>query len=277
MTPHEDPEALSAYLDGALDAGELSRVEGHLASCEECSNLRTRLKVASSAVASLGETSLDVDESRKLRQSVLDATSKRSSWLTPARLAGALGAAALIGAGVIGLNVMTQTAENPTADLAGRQGSLEEAAPAAISEQTFNSPEELLAIAKEDPDVLRGVTRFTVSDVGEVQDGELQRSTNAGEEAQSDIASSDSTYGAAAAVSPTPLWGCHRKVLQEKPYPTVPIAAKPAVYKGEKAWMLVYAFTYSHEENAALDYIRLQLVRRTDCGLLVEQVFKPTA
>ena len=275
MTPHEDSEALSAYVDGALDAGELVRVEEHLASCEECRSIHARLKAASSALGSLGRPSLQVEESRRLREAVLQASGKPARWFTPARLAGALGAAAIIGAGIIGLSVMTRTAETPTASdqSAGRES---EFAPAAVSEESFNSPEEVRVFASGDPDVLRGATLFSVSEVSKVQEEELRRSTKEGEEAQSAIDSSEGSSRADVAVSPTPLWGCHRKVLQEKPYPTVPIAAKPAIYKGEKAWMLVYAFSWSDEESAALDWIRLQLVRRTDCVLLVEQIFKPS-
>lgn len=276
MTPHEDPEALSAYVDGALDAGELVRVEEHLASCEECRNIQARLKAASSAVGSLGMTRLEHEESRKLREAVLQASAKPAPWFTPARLAGALGAAAIIGAGIIGLNVMTRTANVPRAlDESAGQTS-ERAGPAAVLEQSFNSPEEVRDFASADPDVLRGATRFSVSEVSKVQEEELRLTTKAGEEAQSAIGSSEGSSGADVVVSPTPLWECHRKVLQEKPYPTVPVAAKPAVYKGEKAWMLVYAFSWSDEESAALDWIRLHLVRRTDCFLLVEQVFKPS-
>lgn len=274
MTPHEDSEALSAYVDGALDAGELVRVEEHLASCEECRNTQARLKAASSAVGSLPGTTLQVEESRRLREAVLQASARTDRWFTPARLAGALGAAAIIGAGIIGLSVMTKTAEMPTtADQSAAQAP--ERAPAAVSEESFNSPEEVRDFASGDPEVIRGATRFSVSEVGKVQEEELRRSTKAGEEAQSALDSSEGSSRADVAVSPTPLWGCHRKVLQEKPYPTVPIAAKPAIYKGEKAWMLVYAFSWSDEQNAALNWIRLQLVRRTDCVLLMEQVFKP--
>jgi hypothetical protein len=43
MSGHEDPEALSAYLDGALDATARARVETHLAACAECRRERDTL------------------------------------------------------------------------------------------------------------------------------------------------------------------------------------------------------------------------------------------
>lgn len=276
MTAHEDPEALSAYLDGELDAEEYERVRDHLASCEECTRLNTSLKAASAAVSSLQHVSPTADESRKLRQAALSAA-KRPGWFTPARLAGALGAAAVIGAGIIGLSVMTKAPLDTQTAADAERGSLSgAAAPAALSEQSFNSERELLAAAEDDPVVINGASRFNVSDVGEMQQRELRRITVAAEEAQADAPSVESTTAGGAAAAPTPLWDCQRKALQEKPYPTMPVVAKPAIYKGEKAWLLVYAFTYSRGENDALDHIRLQLVRRTDCTLLVEQVFRPS-
>ena len=43
MSGHEDPEVLSGYLDGALDAAARARVEAHLAACADCRREREAL------------------------------------------------------------------------------------------------------------------------------------------------------------------------------------------------------------------------------------------
>ena len=275
MTPHEhqDIETLSAYLDGELNADEITRVEEHLSACEECTNRRESLRSAVLAVSTLESMSPSPEESREVRQAVLQAAARKPSvWLTPARLAGALGAVVLLGAGVLGLSVMNDESEEGTSPLA-RKESASDAAIAPVTEHNFNTPQEILAVVQADPAVVEGASMYEVADVGQRQLSALERTTVAGEEAEAGI----SHPGDEDAATPvhTPLWGCQRKVLQSKPYPTMPITARPAAYKGEKAWMLVFAFSYSHEETEALDRIRVQLVRRTDCHLLVEQVFKP--
>ena len=275
MTPHEhqDIETLSAYLDGELNAAETTRVEEHLSACAECTDRRESLRSAALAVSRLESLAPSPDESRETRQAVLQAAARKPSiWLTPARLAGAVGALVLLGAGVLGLSVMNDESGGRGSPGAGRE-TASETAMAPMTEHNFNTPQEILALVEADPAVVEGASMYEVADVGARQLSALERTTVAGEEAEAGM----SPQGDEDAVTPvhTPLWGCQRKVLQSKPYPTMPITARPAVYKGEKAWMLIFAFSYSQEETEALDRIRVQLVRRTDCHLLVEQVFKP--
>ena len=275
MTPHEhqDIETLSAYLDGEMNAAEMTRVEDHLSACEECTDRRESLRSAALAVSTLESVAPSPNESREIRQAVLQAAARKPSiWITPARLAGALGAVVLLGAGVLGLSIMNDESGGRTSPGAGREAA-SDAAFDPVTEHNFNTPQEILAVVEADPAVVEGASMYEVADVGQRQLSELERTTVAGEEAEAGM----SQPGDEGAVTPvhTPLWGCQRKVLQSKPYPTMPITARPAVYQGEKAWMLIFAFSYSQEETEALDRIRVQLVRRTDCHLLVEQVFKP--
>lgn len=53
MTRHPDPDVLSAYLDGELDALEIRRVEDHLALCVSCRDRYEGLRSIASALRGL--------------------------------------------------------------------------------------------------------------------------------------------------------------------------------------------------------------------------------
>ncbi|MBM4047182.1 MAG: hypothetical protein FJ279_18925, partial [Planctomycetes bacterium] len=94
MKCHEIVELLSEYLDGELDVGSRSEVDGHLAVCESCQRELHQLKATISLVASLPKATAPAALAQRVGEEAQDemqaAASKRRLWyLFPALAAAA--------------------------------------------------------------------------------------------------------------------------------------------------------------------------------------------
>lgn len=279
MSPHEDVEILSAYLDGEVSEPERARVEAHLGACRECAGRRSALEGAVQAVASLPEVAPTPDEARAIRLAVLGGAPAGAPARRPwgARLWAAAGAVGLLGAGIVGYAVLRSSGARQEAGLAARP-------PAALDSAAateFASDDDVRTLLSSRPDVIDGVRRYRVADVGAGQaEAVASLATAAGPASgvEKDAAQTSRAAAPGAATTPPerPIGACLRQVLREWPYPTMPIAAEPAVYVGQEAWLLVFAWTPSTSDgNAPLDRVMVRLVSRTDCSTLNHSDFKP--
>lgn len=276
MSTHETAEALSAYLDGEVAPAARSAIEAHLESCSSC---RGRLQALGAAAASLGaleEVAPTAEESRTLRNTLMQRAPRRlpGRGLTALAGAGALAAAALALVFFV-FNPPARQGDGGTAlqqqESSGQPSGFE-----------FASEEDVRDTVPELAEVTSGWKRYTVADVGRSQDEQIERLTGqevpgatGGQfgEAQSESRTAESlaTDQAAAGVR-----GCLDWVLRTQPYPMMPLMAEEALFKEVPAWMLVFAYrSDSDTDDDPLDRIQVQILRRSDCNQLHYWSFKP--
>lgn len=260
MNTHEPTEVLSAYLDGEVTGSERARIESHLRTCEECSSRKEALQGVMNAVASLPEIIPTPDEARTIRLAVIGRLSKFPRfwrmWV----------AAAGVAAVLVGISSVTVLTRGP-GEIQTTAGSAEDMGSIESETLVFASPEEVRSAALSLPEVQEGAGRYRVADVGAEQS-----------EAVGAVSGEDRVAGGAAlrargaseaeesAAVEVPLQECLSTILQSQPYPMMPVAARAAIFKGAPAWLLVYAWTNSTDENARLDRIQVWVVGRSNCS-----------
>lgn len=267
---HEEIELLSAHLDGETTEAERRRIDLHLAACPQCAARSAALAAASRAVASLPEVAPTPDESRAIRLGVGDRAGPRPLWRSP-RLLGTLSAAAVAALAFAGISTLRSRPEGT--------GALQEAAapPVAAEIRDFENAEEVREAVADDPQVIAGVDRYTVADVGTRQAAALE-ALGRSEPAPTETAAADEQAPAAAlgGAGERSAGDCLGEVLRSQPYPMMPLVARPSGFKGAPAWLLVYAFTNEQgNEKARLDRVQVWLVTRTGCSPLHFSRFKP--
>jgi anti-sigma factor RsiW len=96
MTDHPDMTALSAYLDGELDAGHTERTARHLAECPQCRALLDELRTLSLGLQALAIDAPPIDLSARLDNLLANQPARRLRPGWRQRLPATFGAAASI-------------------------------------------------------------------------------------------------------------------------------------------------------------------------------------
>ncbi|MGH2703536.1 MAG: zf-HC2 domain-containing protein [Actinomycetota bacterium] len=284
MTRHEDDEAISAYLDGVLDASERGRVEEHLRSCPDCTARRETLERTMAALASLPDAPPTADESRAIRLAVLERTGAAPTAARRPliqRLFPALAGVALLIAGVVGFVLLRPT--RPSHQAAERQQVVDKAATSAGAGAQgpleLTSGEQVRDVVLAQPEVAGAGRKFTVADVGRRQEHAVasvasrysakggDTNTGGAPAAPALPSTTGSTDAARSAQSSQvrSLEDCLAATLETQPYPLMPLLARPAFYQAEPVYLLVYAWTTSTDGEARLDRLQAWLVTQTDC------------
>lgn len=95
MTPHDELELLSSYLDGELDASERSRLDTHMTTCAECRTTLAGLQATIADLKALPELAPTPQDSWALRAAIRRARSPMRKWQRISYAAGAVAAAAI--------------------------------------------------------------------------------------------------------------------------------------------------------------------------------------
>ena len=265
MKDHLQPESLSAYLDGELEGRERSTVEQHLASCAECSALRSRLGAAMGSVGSLGPVAMTADEHRVLRQTLLKSRAARSRM-------GRFGFRQWALAGGLVMVTVTALAFSFLRDggpVGGNNEALTQAgAPSGGPRFIFDNPAEVDRTVAALPEVAGSNAAATPKSAA---GGASQSQRNA--DAGTNSTASDSAAGTAEDAPPMEAMGpaneapesadedavtqqpasgdpfspeegdeCLSRVASTQSYPMVPLLAEEALYQGRPAWLLVYGW-----------------------------------
>lgn len=277
---HETIEALSAYVDNEVSAGERARIEAHLASCTDCTSRKALLEGASASLRTLPPVSPTAAESRRIRQGVLGRTRRRS--LFPGRLrpvwAGAgAGALALVVAGVVAGAGMLRNQPSHDNTTAGRSSSAPQAAP------VFESPEDVRSFVSSDSGVKRALGAISPSaasgskgaeaPLGATVPGAAQDRTRSLKGAPPAPPKTTAGPGRRELAEPAPersAGDCQAEVQHDQASDLRPLLTRAATYRGTPAWLLVYAAPAPSPGGA--ERLVVYLVGRADCGLLTYQL-----
>lgn len=269
MNDHLDAEALSAYIDEEVDLHERERIDAHIGRCSDCQRLLEILRGAASAISRLEDASVTPDEHRLLRQAVLDARPGIRRW---GPMWGLAGVTALVVVGVFGFFSFQRQGslvDDRSSERRMATGPVQEA-----RSFDFVSDEQIRSVVSSQGQVVSGIDRFTVADVGTEQEPAIHMalsSTAAATIAREDKAAEDPAAGRSspsADFSSTSGQICIRKVLRSQPYPMIPLLAAPASYKQKTAWLLVYAFTADQTSTSRLDRAQIWLISPEECARL---------
>lgn len=259
---HTSDEVLSAYIDGEAPAAERAEIESHLDACANCRERKDALFRAKEAVAGLPQVEMNADEVRDLRRALASTASRRAPlWPRIAAVAGALG---VVLVAFVGYRAFRQesgvTCAPPPADTA--------------DVRAFESDTEIAAEVSADDNIKSALGACRVADVGKSQEAALEK-YEVGESARLDQGSEGTEQTAEAYDAPAPAAGdagtarslafCLRDRIKSIPNPTMPISARAVVYRGEQAWMLVYAYSDTADESDSLDLIQIWVVKQVDC------------
>lgn len=252
---HEDIEKLSAFLDHQVSDEERRRIEGHLESCPECAAIRSALARAAGALASLPQVNPDPDEARAIRTAILERRRRRPVF-AGARLWALSGSIA----GLLLITVAVAVVRDRGVERAS--------APALVGAPAdFATEEEVRSTVLGDPRIQDGLRRYRLSDVGERQAQVAQALAPEDEAPAAESAEGDGQPQAQDQTRGTQrsLAFCLRSVMRSITYPVMPLAARPATFKGQVAWLLVFAYTTSTDEDAPLDRLQIWVVDRLEC------------
>lgn len=290
---HLEPESISAFLDGELDAGTRSAVERHLQGCPECSATRSRLAAVSGQVASLPQVWLTADEHRDLRQAVLASRrARRVPWSARYLQWAAAGGLVLVALVAISLGFLRGT------DSGGDAASeaLTEAAAPTGPAFDFSSGAEVDRTVASLPEVAAGLNRYRP------EDAPARRSvtSGAGSGRGSAGAASDDTTLQAPAAQPRPAAeedsansgapapqaqapelfagadqapgfsneaadACLQRVASTQTYPMVGLLAREATFQGAPVWLLVFAYSSDPEVGEPMDRWQTWIVPPAEC------------
>lgn len=95
MSPHDELDLLSSYLDGELDAPERTRLEAHMTACEDCRTTLTALQATVADLKTLPEVAPTPQDSWALRAALRRARSPMRKWQRLGWASGAVAAAAI--------------------------------------------------------------------------------------------------------------------------------------------------------------------------------------
>lgn len=256
MNIHRNLELLSAYLDAETSGEDHARLAEHLETCTECNRMLAALDRARGSIGSLERPTMTAEEGRVLRTGLVHAVRPRL-WRSP-RLLGTLGAAAALTIAVVGFSTLRNTGTNET--------DAPTAALMTAASPDFESEQEVRDYVSGDPEVLGLVGKYKVADVAKEQRS-ARSAFDATEEGAGEGAGGEAQRA---------LGECAEEVLTSQPYPMVPLTTKLATFKGTPAYLLVYAFaTSADDDEAPLDRLQIWLVRRTDCYQLHYSSFRP--
>jgi anti-sigma factor RsiW len=93
MSPHDELDQLSAYIDGELEPHDRARVEAHLSTCAECSATIDALRATLADLSALPEPVPTPQDSWALRSAIARARRPARRWQRVAVAAGSLAAA----------------------------------------------------------------------------------------------------------------------------------------------------------------------------------------
>ena len=95
MSPHDELDLLSSYLDGEFDAPERARLDAHMTSCDECRTTLTALQATVADLKTLPEPVPSPQDSWALRAAIRRARSPMRKWQRLGWASGAVAAAAI--------------------------------------------------------------------------------------------------------------------------------------------------------------------------------------
>jgi hypothetical protein len=280
MTTHYPDEQLSAYLDGEVEADEREQIDSHLKSCPECSGRLEGMRSAMAAMSALPEVAPTSDETRALRQVLID---KKPRGSLVARRAWTLaGGLALIVAAFVGFLVLGPSGRRDFTASPSRQAKT-------VASTAMSSPEEVAAAVNADSEVKANLGRYKVSDVPK-QEQSLQafddvKAAQPAAAPQSESSAQSKAEPAAGTASPTTepqksLGTCLRAWLARQKLPTIPITGKAIEYQGRPAWLLIYAYSRSTSAESPLNLIQVYIVSRANCdkeeSLIQAQIIRPS-
>lgn len=257
---HPALEELNDHVDGELSDNQESELVAHLAGCDTCRAAVASIRRAVATLASLEPPSLTAADHRALRTRLLETKPTRVS---PAWKA-ALGGVAVL-AVIAALAFLFVPRPQESAEL-GRLGTDSAAQGEPL---VFTSDAEIRDVVSSQPEVKAAAGRYRVLDVGSRQEPAIERAVTA-LSARSDSESSGGTYEQAPSkpAADRSAESCVRKVLQTQPHAMLPLLARPAKYKGADAWVVVFAWTPSAEEDAPLDRLQVWVLSPKDCATL---------
>lgn len=132
MSPHDELDLLSSYLDGELDASDRARLDAHMTLCADCRATLIGLQATVADLRTLPEPSPTPQDSWALRAAIRRARSPMRRWQRVSWAAGAVAAAGIVFAAV------TLPGGNVTRDFASSAAQGERATGAAIYQSGQN-------------------------------------------------------------------------------------------------------------------------------------------
>jgi hypothetical protein len=104
MSPHPESNELSAYLDGELSESERARIEGHLATCAECTSTLEDVRTAMIAMKALPPAEMSREQIQALdaaldkasREPPIPARARARRWMAAAVAVAAVAAAVAV-------------------------------------------------------------------------------------------------------------------------------------------------------------------------------------
>lgn len=268
---HPTHEQISAFIDGEAAAPDRDRLKNHCESCPECAATKARFERAASALGAVSLPEPTADQHRKLRQAILDQQVKPHFFLGRPAVAGGLAVALLAAIAIASIRSPRSQQEQPGSLASGGM---------AIEEQSFDfeSDAEIRSSVASLAEVTEA--RYTTEDVGTEQEGAYSVAADSSQTRSGTAASSkgaqsgdqalsqESGGSAGSGIDPQVGAECSRKILKTQPYPMIPLLIRNATYKKQPAWLLVYAWTASQEQNAPLDQVQVWLVDPAKCAEL---------
>jgi hypothetical protein len=249
MSPHDELDLLSPYLDGELDASDRERLDAHVTSCAECRTTMAGLLATLADLRTLPEPAPTPQDSWALRAAIRRARSPMRRWQRVSWAAGAVAAAA------IAFAALTIPGNNGSQDLAS--GSLNESAP---SVPMFQSGANLQAVDAQA--LLLNVAGIS-TDAGAPAAQPLITAipSGAGTETRAVEGQTSSSFSALVAEDPvrTQIDRCVevvRKSIQEF---IDPVRFDVATFESKPAFLLFFRTTDRYE---------LWVVGRSDCSIL---------
>lgn len=277
MKNHPTPESLSALIDDELGKRERAQIEEHLTSCVQCSEGKQELHRASSALRSLPGASITREESQKLLKAVMVETTRARpapstrAWWTRRRLAPGLAAAAALAAAGAWLSTSPGQDPRPAPPEVVASGSLRVEDASSIRRVVQGLPQVREALGRYSA----GALERNDEEPGRSAQERTLESTDGSRAAPADGA--DSTAAPEDAVAPPVTMqpdefsrsaglACLDKIAATQRYPVLPLVARRAEFRGQPAWLLIYAWTSSEDPDAKLDQIQVWVVTAPDCA-----------
>ncbi|MGH2768629.1 MAG: anti-sigma factor family protein [Actinomycetota bacterium] len=267
MELHEEIEALSAYLDGEVDGAERARIEEHLAACPACAGQKAALEQAAVGMSSLLAPSLTPDETRAIRLAVLEAVhpSPRRALPWTARVWAAAGALAVLAVGIVGY--VSLRPRPPTPSMLAPP--TDQAAPAS-NLFNYTSEDELRDAVASDPEISQGLRLYRVADAGQYRRATLPQAFGGDARVSGAVpvpVPQEAAGSESKALAELPASDCVQGVFSTEKQPLLLLQSRPAAYRDEAVWLLVFATSSSPDQQAPLDRIDARLVSRGDCSL----------
>ncbi len=115
MPPHDEPDQLSAYIDGELEEPERARIDAHLPGCPECRTTLDALRATLTDLGTLPEPAPSEQDSWAVRSALARARRPSKRWQRAALAAGTVAAGLIAVLAVTHNNATTHKTFDATA------------------------------------------------------------------------------------------------------------------------------------------------------------------